>query len=521
MKCLISFLGLALLLSGGVARGSITVGALDWQTSSVNMAPFINSMLQRFGEVRLTRNVIHIQEPIVIPEGGSLLGTGFGTELRATGDFAAIQFEDGGYGTVKRLRITRGDTAESASNGILVVGSDILVERVWIEDCFNAVVLPTSDELPHERVTLRGVRARHTNPSATTSQYGLLANSVVGLLVDDCHWSDAWLDGIKLRRRCLDVTIRGGSSSENGRSLGSGASGDGIDCFAGGGSVVIDGTVFESNGGNGIVIKTIGEQGGESFNPGDGGDERYGRVRQFRIANTMCRDNAGAGMHVEGVYNSDSDEVPILGDTGADTRGRANLITVTGGIFAGNGTHGLLVNGLNVVVSGSFFRANGAEGLRVAENARDVSITSCQVLGCSASSAGALPGVTIEGGAKRVKLFDVRLDGLDRGNSVDLVDDATEVGLTKNHRNGIEVHGTADEIEILDCRSRNATADAYDRPVVSFQSGGSLFVRHSGAVSNPQGQFFFGGPGSIIRSTSTGSVWVKTSGLGYTGWEEQ
>ena len=75
-----------------------------------------------------------------------------------------------------------------------------------------------------------------------------------------------------------DVKIINGSSSRNGRSLGTSASGDGIDCLAGGDGVVIDGTRFEGNLGNGIVIKTMGK-----FNP------EFGHVRDYLVTNVIAR----------------------------------------------------------------------------------------------------------------------------------------------------------------------------------------------------------------------------------------
>ena len=74
------------------------------------------------------------------------------------------------------------------------------MQDLWIEDCFNAVMLKTDDKRLSRAVTRRSVRATHRSPTAGSSQYGLQANTVRGLLVKDFHWEDAWLDGIRLWR---------------------------------------------------------------------------------------------------------------------------------------------------------------------------------------------------------------------------------------------------------------------------------------------------------------------------------
>lgn len=501
----------------GIAMGSIATieaahgsGSIHHQMRRAGFQKadrYLRALL-RTGYARLPAGKFYITESVEIPDGGRFEGRGFGTELRAVGDFPAIRFNGVSNASLENLRLTRHRPAVAGANGVSIRGNDIRVEGVWIEGAFNAVLLETNDAEPSNRVSLRQVRANHEDATAASSQYGLQANTVFGLLVDDCHWQGAWLDGIKLRRRCRDVEIRKGSSSWNGASLGNGASGDGIDCFAGGENVTIDGTVFEGNGGNGIVIKTIG-----TFNPD------YGRVRQYRISNVTAKANAGAGLTIEGVYDSSSTSTPRLANVAEDDRPRAHGISVSQCVFENNASHGIFLNGFNINVSDCLMRANGHEGVRVGENARDTVVSTSQILGCGTVAAGTKPAITIESAAARIHITKVLMDGIERGDSVDVASDADKAVLTKMHRNSIEVFGSATEIFVTDCQSSNASADSFDRPVLSFQTSGRLLLRHSGPVANPNTRYFFGGLGSTIQSTTTGTLWVKESGAnGFTGW---
>ena len=78
--------------------------------------------------------------------------------------------------------------------------------------------------------------------------------------------------------------------------------------------------------------------------------------------------------------------------------------------------------------------------------------------------------------------------------------------------------GSAKGVVIEYCTNQNATTDRYDRPVVSFQTSGTRLLSHVGPVSDPNRSLFYGGIGSVIRST-TGSTWIKKSGgSGPSGW---
>ncbi len=244
-----------------------------------------------------------------------------------------------------------------------------------------------------------------------------------------------------------DVKIINGSSSRNGRSLGTSASGDGIDCLAGGDGVVIDGTRFEGNLGNGIVIKTMGK-----FNP------EFGHVRDYLVTNVIARSNVGASIAIECVYDSTSSRRPRLDNWKQDTRPRAKDIGTSNCRLEYNATFDLFLNGLKIRATNCLLRANGHEGIRVDENARDITVSDVTITACSTYNPGSKPAVTIESGAAKVRLQRLGMDGL---------------APQENHRNGIEVFGSAKGVVIEYCTNQNATTDRYDRPVVSFQTSGA------------------------------------------------
>lgn len=509
---------------------SVQVAASYWT------AERINADLEYWGALRLPAGVITVTESIVLPEGASLSGSGPSTIVVAAGDFPAIRVgtdnERADGCAVSDLQIRHSNTigvpssAQSASDGLLLRGSNVTVANVTIRDCFNGVRLYTDTDAPHEKISLVRVRSSHTNSTADTAQYGLQANTVTGLEVVDCEWRDAWLDGIKLRRNCKDVRIIRGCSSDNGVSLGQGASGDGFDGFAGSEDVLIDGTIFADNGGNGIVFKTVGDSVtlGIDFNPS------WGWMRNLVMRGVTCRGNAGSGIALDAVYNSTTARgggVAKLADTDEDDRPRTAHVKIADCILEENALQGISVNSLYTSIRGTTCRANGRHGIEVQENARDVLIEDCQILGCSTESAGARPAINVQSGAARVVVRRTLMDGADHGDDIEIVDDDSYTGLTVYHRNGVEVEAGAVDVLVENCSNRRVTSDAYASPLVSFEASTTterVRLIHEGTETTALNRFM-GGIGSTYRSVQVGgagtTLYVKESGAPgvKTGWE--
>lgn len=472
-------------------------------------AGHITHRLRRLGYFQIPAGVVVLTEPVRVPSGALLVGVGPSSVLSASGDFPAVVFEDRGGGRVSRAAfrdasVTRTNATGSPgplaqSHGVVVWGDDVEVSGVTVSDCMYAVLVKESD-VPNRRVVLRRVTARHSNPRATTSAYGLLANSVEDLVVEDCSWRDAWLDGIKLRKNCSGVRILRGDSSLNGTSTTD--AGDGIDCFAGADDVEIRGTRFHGNGvggvgGNGVVVKTVG-----GFNPG------WGRARGVRLFGVVCSGNLGSGVAVEGVYDSGSARSPRLASAAEDDRPRACDVELHGVVCSGNANYGAFLNGERVRVVGGVFRANGLEGLRVAENATDVLVTGASVRGCGAASPGARPAVTVEPGATRVTIADVDMYGKASADG----DEGPDEGRATTHRNGVEVLAGATHVTVRGCSNRHVTSDPNESPLVAFgdSAGHAVTLHASGTLTSPEGKLF-GGPGSTY-TTSSGGLFVKDTG---------
>jgi len=496
----------------------------------------INADLAAAGHVTLPPGVITVYEPIILTSGRKLIGSGPETVIVAAGDFPAIKAGDDilercESSVIARLTVRHSNTlgspssSQSMSHGVWLWGQDLLVEDVEIFDCFNGVYLDTKTDTPSRRVRLVRVRASHSNPIVNSAQYGLQVNTVTGIEVVDCDWRDAWLDGIKLRRNCKDVRIVRGASSENGVSLGQGASGDGIDGFAGAEDVLIDGTVFEDNGGNGIVFKTVGDSSalGVDFNP------PWGWMRNLVMRGVTCRGNAGGGIALDAIYNSTTSRgggVAKLADTNEDDRPRTSHVKVENCILENNALQGISINSLYTTVRGTTCRANGRQGIEVQENARDVLIEDCQILGCSTESAGERPAINVQDGAARVVVRRTLMDGADHGDDVEIVDDSSYSGLTVYHRNGVEAEAGVVDLLVDSCVNRRVTSDAYASPLVSFETVATderVRLIHEDTETTALNRYM-GGVGSVYRSIAVGgtgtTLYIKESGAPgvKTGW---
>jgi hypothetical protein len=466
---------------------------------------------------------------IRLHENSSLIGAGYMSHLTCDTDDAVVYTVNGdgtkpSHITIAGFRISHTNTLgnpplQGDSDGVLLWGTDIEVRDVWFEQCFRAVELRDFPSNTNGNIRLVRISARHSNPLTNTSSFGLVANQVYGLYVEDCTWRDAWLDGIKLLKLCTVVRIRGGESSANGRGFGFGTSGDGIDMFAGGEDVVIENTAMEDNGGSGVVIKTVGNSVvlGEDFNP------PFGWQRSISLRAMSIRRNKGAGVAIEPVHNSTSPDLPRLADAGEDNRPRASTIRIDDCVIEYNELQGIICNGFRVSIRGGVFRTNFRHGIEIWEDARDIDIYDVDLLGNSWAGAGTYPAINVRAGAARVRFRRVRMNGKDHSNGVEIVDDSSYAALTTYHRNGIEVEDGASPVEVLDCTNEYVTSDPFDAPVVCFGANDRVLVHHSGTTQATANGRYYGCRGSLYRSQEFGSdgtsLWIKESNANVrTGW---
>lgn len=508
--------------SSSVLRGT-AVNVLDYgadPTGVADSASAIQRAVNGAQHVYFPSGTYLVAATITVPSNRVLSGVGYASCLTANGDYPVITLANADSSipenvSLEQLRLAHTNTVgpavlQGSSYGVSLWGHNILLVDLWLVDCFSAVVLATEETNYSQDIRLERVYAEHSGPSANGAAYGLQVNTVSGIAITDCVWQDAWLDGIKLRKLCTDVRISGGACIRNGRGYGYGTSGDGIDMFAGAENVSVDGTVFANNGGNGVVIKTVGNSVslGYDFNPS------WGWMRNISLSNVTCRGNIGHGIAIEGVYNSTSTYSPTLVDADEDNRPRASNIHITDPTIEGNGLMGIFVNGLHCNVDGGTIRNCQREGLTIAENARYVDVRNTTILGCSKAAVGDYPAVTTQSGARFVRFSGLRMNGKDHGDSVEIVDDSSYAGLTTYHRNGIEVLAGAEDIEVVHCTNQYVTSDPYESPAVVFGDN-RVLVQHSLSDQSTGNSRFYGGRGSTVVSRTYGTdgttLWLKES----------
>jgi len=466
---------------------------------------------------------------VEIPSNRWLEGAGYGADIVVDTDDRAFVTANADLSkpqniTVSGLRIRHTNTLVAPpgvlgdSDGIGLWGENIELRDLWLEDNFSDIDMEEQLLDMSSNIRLKRIRTSHQNPLSFTDQYGLQACTVVGLYIEDCEFTEAWLDGIKLRRQCTTVRIRGGRSIRNGKGFGFGTSGDGIDMFAGAEDVTIVGTDFSNNGGNGVVIKTVGNSVilGYDFNPD------WGWMRSINLFGITCRSNKGAGVAIEGILNSVSARVGNkLADAGEDDRPRAASIKLRDVVCENNELQGVICNGLKVSISGGGQRSNWRHGIEVWENARDIDIRDVDILGCGLAAPGTYPAINVQKYAKGVKFTRVRMNGKDHSNGVEIVDDSSYAALTTYHRNGIETENGAEDVVVDDCPNAYVTSDPNGSPVVCF--GDNNVILHHQSTQPTANARYYGGRGSTFISTLYGTdgttVWQKeTPANVLTGW---
>lgn len=428
-----------------------------------------------------------ITETITVPSGALFEGDGHDTVFVATGDFPAITVvdtDDSGTAntTLRNFSVERTNTlgsvgeAQTSSDGVLWLGSDGVVENVWIRDCYVGV--RTSDgAVTSDRLTLRNVRSTHSNATANTSLYGFQFDGVRYLRVDDCVASGHWFDGLKVRKNCRNVLVTGGRYHDNGAS----GAGDGIDAYSGGQLLRILGAVCEDNDGGGINVKS----GGLTAEPV--GASAFGYVRSVDVAHCTCRGNTGIGLDLNRNTAANPTSEPLV-----------HAVTVTGCVLEDNTLAGLNVRARNVSVTGCVVRGNGAatHGAVVATEAVDVTVSGCVFAGNGGGTAGT---ANLYVAGTRVQVVGCVFAGKDADT---VTADSDHAGLSADAAYGVLVAGTASSVLIRDPRGHGHGTRLVDAQTTV---SGAVLVHSSGSGS-PEGE--------VIGSV--GSTFTRTDGTANT-----
>lgn len=432
---------------------------------------------------------------VSVPSGVHLAGIGPGlVEVRvpAASTFRVFDIDGGARVKVAGFRFTKADGAALAGTAYAVSIRGAAADVV-IEDCeavgfvrgFNVAGAEGTTPGTVTRVTFRRVVS-----DASPTEFGYNVDDADGVLFDDSHAAGNWLDGFKLRKKALNVTVRGGSARGNGVGYLTNASlyaGDGLDAYAGGDTFVIDGWVAEGNYGNGLTVKT------GDLNQTD--PTGYGYVRNVQLVGVRARYNLnGSGLYLT-VSNPTDMAEPLV-----------NAVSVVGGVFQGNSSDGVYVNARNVSIVGPLVRDNQRNGITTGARALDVEILSPVVIANSRGAANGYDAVSLDG--TRVRVVGGTYVGVDADT---VAGDGDYAALTKWHRNAVRVSANAVDVEV-DVGS--ATYSGQSQAVRCDATSGKCLTRQRGAGVPSAG--VYGSVGSTWTRTDASApedvLWVKASG---------
>jgi|GEM_PF-1141319 len=492
-------------------------------------ASTLNERLEKNRVVKLKSGIYILDKSIHINSNNILKGKkNLSVKLVTNGaDFPIIKCEGVKNVQIKNLVIEHCNMQNKVTSyGIFIHGEKIKIENVKIINASSGVYLKTHlTNYFNQDITLHQVSFKNDVddnamfPNGDSRQFGLEANSVKNLMVRDCHWSHAGLDGIKLRYQCLNVSIIGGSCNNNGLRYGAfdfskcvqdpaerGDAGDGIDCFAGGENVIIDGTSFEKNRGNGITIKSKG-------GPLElMGDEYCGLIRNYRIQNVQTRNNMGYGIAIEGIRDShalyDRDKLRSVLE---DTRPRAKDILIKDCKFEQDHASGLFLNGSQITVFQCTVRESCLSGMIIGENASGIIIKNCQIISTGKIKNEApnvyQRGLLIEEKSKGITVSDTLFNG---ENIISGKPPSHQFGIYIWEYELVPSRISADQVYIVDCISINNSDTLHHGPayIGKDPTSGFIYIEHTGDLECPEGKVP-AGVGSRYYSTRSNKHFIK------------
>lgn len=427
--------------------------------------------------------------PIDVPSGMTIIGPG--ARILATGDYAAVRFINTDGSKPANILIdgvccahtnTAGSpvVAQTNSYGFLVWGDDCTLRNCCAEDCYVGVI---TDETrgngdPTTRLVLDNVKVTHSNALLNTCLWGFQLDFVDGLTARNCYAYDQWLDGFKIRRETSNVEIYGGEFSRNGVST----AGDGIDTFAGGSHFKIFGTVCNENNGGGINVKS-----GDLNVAG-----AWGYINFIDIVGVTCKSNTGIGLQLNRSTATNPTTEPL-----------AAHVSITGGVYENNGTHGLYIRGCNVTITNPIVYGNVDHGFVLTPECMDVTVHG---------------GLYVANGSAGVGYGNVYVTGLRSHlvgciaigkGSPDITRDADYAGLPAISSFGFVLANTADGCVLTRCTGHSFGSSLYGVQGAFGARTVQIHAQGAGAPVIP------GSPGSTYSRTDGGagtSFYVKEAG---------
>lgn len=425
-----------------VAKGELTLNVKDYgavgngvtdDTTAINAAL---TAATSTGIKLVGLNKSHVVSGIlIIPDGVHLTSlTGMSEIVVAAGFNFPVLRANGTTPHISHIKVRKaaGAVAGASGHGVHLIGiSDgAVIEDVWVDGMSSGFYIGGHlGTVPGTATRTLLSRCRATNSNV----YGFLLEEVNGTRLSECVSSVSGLDGVKLTRDAKNVTLTGGYFT-------GAVAGDGLDAYAGGDTLTIQGGTYSGNSINGITIKC------DDLNKTDAAT--YGLVRKINVTGVHADNNTGNGITCHRSNGNPDDATEPL------VRG----FNLSSSSFQGNGSYGVYLQARMVTVSGVSCLRNGLDGVYLEPACLDVSLLGVNVAGNSVTAAGTRDGIHLDG--TRIKVLGGSSIGADPDGATS---DADVAAGTKTQRYGVHVAATATEVEVLGLSNvYNLTGDVQD-----------------------------------------------------------
>jgi hypothetical protein len=394
---------------------------------TTNLQAALTAAAAARGTVTLTGSVT-ITGTITVPAGVTVRGVGPAAKILVAAGFNyPALLIDGVTASVQDLTVQKAAGAVAGANGaaVRVAGNSdgARISNVTADGMSSGFYV--AGQLGTTPGTVKRVvfdRCRALN----SDQFGFQVDECDGLELAHCSSNVSGLDGVKLRRKAKNVVVTGGYYT-------GAVGGDGMDCYAGGDSFVIQGASFIANGLNGLVVKN------DDLNRTDAAT--YGYVRTLTVANVIATGNGtvsgGSGIAIHRSSGSPDDVTEPL----------VTRVNVTGCQTHDNVNYGLYLNARAVTVTGLQATRNGLDGLYMEPACLDVTVVGPHVAGNSVTTSNTRDGIHVNG--NRIQI----LGGSSTGSDPDgAIDDAALAAGTKTQRYGLRVEAAATNVDVYGLR---------------------------------------------------------------------
>ncbi|MGI5245428.1 right-handed parallel beta-helix repeat-containing protein [Dactylosporangium sp. CA-139066] len=441
-----SWPGLPVSASGLVTKGSLVINAADVPYGAVGdgvaddtaaIQAAINAAATSRGSVLLPA-VHKVTASITVPANVEVRALGASAKVSVPAGFNFPVFViDGVAARINGLRIIKASGAAAGANGnaVRITGNSdgASVTDVYAEGMSSGFyVAGWLGAVPGtaKRVVLTRCQSKDA------AVFGFEFDNCDGVELANCVSNGSGLDGVKLRRSTKNIRVIGGYFT-------GAIGGDGMDCYAGGDTFVIDGAAFIANGLNGLVVKND-----DLNDDGHGDPATYGIVRNLTVSNVLATGNGGSGIAIHrSSGNPDDPTEPLV-----------SHVSVIGCQTHGNANYGMYLNARAVTVTGLQARRNGLDGFYMEPGCVDVTLVGVHTSGNSVTTPGARDGLHINGSHVRI------IGGSAIGTDPDqATSDADLAAGTKTQRYGLRVEATATSVDVFGFSARyNLTADISD-----------------------------------------------------------